>query len=134
MEGKDAAFMGVATALLDAYNRRDPDAWAAIFHPDAHYHPTLLTGTASLYVGRDSIRQFLVEVADNDRGQTAEITEVRPLSDDEFVVRADVLIEDQAVTPLTVIMRLKDGLVFEGRSYLVDAATLERMGMIPPAR
>ena len=133
MEGKDAAFTGVATALLDAYNRRDPDAWAAAFHPDAHYHPTVLTGTASLYVGRDAIRQFLVEVAENDRGQTAQITEVRPLSTDEFVVRADVLIEDQAVTPLTVIMRLKDGLVFEGRSYLVDAPTLERMGMIPPA-
>ena len=125
--------MGVATALMDAYNRRDADAWAAAFHPDASYHPTVLAGTVSLYVGRDSIRQFLEEVGEDDRGQTARVTDVRALGDDEFVVRAEVMIEDQVVTPLTSIMRLKNGLVIEGRSYLADAATLERMGMIPPA-
>ena len=65
------------------------------------------------------------------RGQTARVNDVRALSDDQFVVRAEVMIDDQVVTPLTSIMRLKDGLIIEGRSYLAEAATLERMGMIP---
>jgi ketosteroid isomerase-like protein len=131
MEGRDAAFLGVAVGLVDAYNRRDLDAWAAMWHADAHYHPTLLTGTVSLYVGRDSVRQFLEDVRDSGRGQTARVNDVRAVSDDQFVVRAEVMIDDQVVTPLTSIMRVKDGLIIEGRSYLAEAVTLERMGMIP---
>jgi ketosteroid isomerase-like protein len=133
MEGRDAAFLGVATAMVDAYNRRDVDAWAALFHMDAHYHPTLLAGTVSLYVGRDAVRQFLEDVRENGRGQTARVNDVRALSDDQFVLRGEVLIEDQVVTPLTSIMHIKDGLIVEGHSYLADAGTLERMGMIPGA-
>jgi hypothetical protein len=133
MEGRDAAFRGVAIAIVDAYNRRDPDAWAARFHQDAHYHPTVLTGTVSLYVGRDAVRQFLEEVRDNDRGQKARAIEVRRLTDDQFLVRSEILIEEQVVTPATSIFRLKEGLIIEGRSYLTDVATLERMGMIPKA-
>jgi ketosteroid isomerase-like protein len=133
MDGRDAAFMGVATAFLDAYNQRDLDAWTALFHVDASYHPTLLSGTASLYVGRDAVRQFLEEVREDDRGVTARVTDVRSLSDDEFVARGEVMIEEQVVTPVTMIIRLRDGLIIEGRSILADAAALEQGGLIPPA-
>ena len=98
MQGRDAAFLGVAIAMVDAYNRRDLDAWAAMWHADAHYHPTLLTGTASLYVGRDSVRQFLEDVRDNGRGQTARVNDVRALSDDQFVMRGEVMIDEQVVS------------------------------------
>jgi hypothetical protein len=73
MDGTEAAFVRIANAKVDAYNRRDAGAWVAEFHEDAHYQPTLLNGTASLYVGRDALRQFLEDLRDDDRGQTARL-------------------------------------------------------------
>jgi ketosteroid isomerase-like protein len=84
-------------------------------------------------VGRDAVRQFLEEVREDDRGVTARVTDVRSLSDEEFVARGEVMIEEQVVTPVTMIIRLRDGLIIEGRSILADAAALEQGGLIPPA-
>jgi hypothetical protein len=71
------------------------------------------------------------ELLDDDRGQKTRIKSVRPLGEDQFVMRGEVMIEDQVVTPSTVIFRLKDGLIVDGKAYLTDASTLEQLGLIP---
>jgi hypothetical protein len=131
MAGTETAFQRIAQAFVDGYNARDPEAWAAIFHPDGEYCPTVLVGSRSLYVGRDEIREYIRELRDSDRGQEAAWKEVRPCSETLFVMCGEVLIDGEVITDATVIFELKDGLIIRGKAYLTDDTTLERLGLLP---
>ncbi len=131
MDGTGTAFEKIAQAFVDGYNARDPEAWAAIFHPDGEYCPTVLVGSRSLYVGRDEIREYIRELRETDRGQEAAWKEVRPCSDTLFVMCGEVLMDGEVITDATVIFELKDGLIIRGKAYLTDDETLERLGLLP---
>ncbi len=131
MGGTETAFERIAQAFVDGYNARDPEAWAAIFHPDGEYCPTVLVGSRSLYVGREEIRQYIRELRESDRGQQAAWKEVRPCSETLFVMCGEVLIDGEIITEATVIFELKDGLIIRGKAYLTDDSTLERLGLLP---
>lgn len=103
----ETAFEKLASAFVNGYNARDPEAWARIFHPDCEYHPTVLVGSRGVYAGRDEIREYIRELQDNDRGQQAAWTEVRACSDARFVMCGEVLIDGELVTEATVIFELK---------------------------
>lgn len=126
-------FERIATAFVEGYNARDPEAWAAIFHPDGEYFPTVLVGSRTVYAGRDAIRDYIGEVRDNDRGQQAAWKEVRACSEDQFVMCGEVLIDGELITEATVVFELKDGLIIRGRAWLTDETTLERLGLLPSA-
>jgi hypothetical protein len=131
MAGTETAFERIAQAFVDGYNARDPEAWAAIFHPDGEYCPTVLAGSQSLYAGRDEIRQYIRELRDADGCQEAAWKEVRPCSEALFVMCGEVLIDGEVITEATVIFELKDGLIIRGKAYLTDDSTLERLGLLP---
>ena len=131
MARTQTAFERIAQAFVDGYNARDPEAWAAIFHPDGEYCPTVLIGSRSLYVGRDEIRQYIRELREGDRGQEAAWTEVRPCNETQFVMCGEVRMDGEVVTEATVIFELKDGLIIRGKAYLTDDSTLERLGLLP---
>ena len=131
MAGSETAYERIAQAFVDGYNARDPEAWAAIFHPDCEYTPTVLVGSRRVYAGRDAIREYIRELQVNDRGQEAAWKEVRPCSEDLFVMCGEVLMDGELVTQATVIFELKDGLIIRGKAYLTDDETLERLGMLP---
>jgi hypothetical protein len=130
--GRETAFETIASAFVDGYNARDPEAWAAIFHPEGEYTPTVLVGARSVYVGREEIREYIRELQTNDRGQQAAWSEVRPCTDTLFVMCGEVLMDGELITEATVIFELKDGLVIRGKAYLTDDETLERLGLLPP--
>ncbi len=129
----ETAFETIASAFVDGYNARDPEAWAAIFHADGEYCPTVLVGSQSVYVGRDQIREYIRELRANDRGQQAAWKEVRPCSETTFVMCGEVLMDGELITEATVIFELKDGLIIRGKAYLTDDETLERLGLLPAA-
>ncbi len=131
MAGSQTAFETIAQAFVDGYNARDPEAWAAIFHPNGEYCPTVLVGSRSLYVGRDEIRQYIRELKESDRGQEAAWKEVRPCSETLFVMCGEVLMDGEVITEATVIFELEDGLIIRGKAYLTDDETLERLGLLP---
>jgi uncharacterized protein (TIGR02246 family) len=133
MAGTETAFEKIASAFVNGYNARDPEAWARIFHPDGEYHPTVLVGSRTVYTGRDEIREYIREVKTNDRGQQAAWKQVRPCSEASFVMCGEVLIDGEVVTEATVIFELKDGLIVRGKAYLTDDETLERLGLLPAA-
>ena len=133
MAGTETAFEKIAQAFVDGYNARDPEAWAAIFHPDCQYTPTVLVGSRTVYEGRDAIRQYIRELQAGDRGQQAAWKEVRPCSENQFVMCGEVLMDGELVTEATVIFELKDGLIVRGKAYLTDDETLERLGLLPVA-
>jgi hypothetical protein len=131
MAGTETAFEQIAQAFVDGYNARDPEAWAAIFHPDCEYYPTVLVGSRSVYAGRDAIRDYIRELQLDDRGQEAAWKDVRPCSENQFVMCGEVLMDGELVTAATVIFELKDGLIIRGKAYLTDDETLARLGMLP---
>ncbi len=130
--GTETAFEKVASAFVNGYNARDPEAWARIFHPDCEYYPTVLVGSHTVYAGRDEIREYIRELRANDRGQQAAWTEVRPCSETQFVMCGEVLIDGELITEATVVFDLRDDLIIRGKAYLTDDATLERLGLLPP--
>ncbi len=127
----ETVFETIASAFVNGYNARDPEAWAAIFHPDCEYFPTVLVGSRTVYAGRDQIREYIRELQANDRGQTAAWKEVRPCSDTQFVMCGEVLMDGELISEATVIFELEDRLIIRGKAYLTDDGTLERLGLLP---
>ena len=53
----DTEAMQIATAYIDAWNKRDRDAWLDLHHPDLELRPTALVGTGVVYRGIDGAAQ-----------------------------------------------------------------------------
>jgi hypothetical protein len=127
----DAAFQQLAVAFVDAFNRRDVEAWSAVFHPNAEFRPTRIAGSPrSRYQTRDGVRRYMLELRSRDPGHQARIRKIRRLGGNHFVVLTDVLIAGETVSPGTAIVRLEDGLIIEATAYLSDDETLTKLGLV----
>jgi ketosteroid isomerase-like protein len=57
-------FRGLAQQAIDAYNRRDPEAFAALFHPNCEWHPFLTARVEGDpgYHGHNGLRAWFEDV------------------------------------------------------------------------
>lgn len=127
----DAVFERIAHAFVDAYNRRDPERWVALFHPEAEFHPTLLIGSRSVYRGHEGVRRYLDELGHGHMEQQARVREIRRVAADRFVLLTDVLDQGKVVSPAAVLLRLEDDKIIAATAYLSDDETLISLGLIP---
>ncbi len=68
---------------VDAYNRRDPEAFVARCEPDCEWHPFLssrVEGEAG-YTGHDGIREWFRDIDSMFSEMRAEVGEIRDLGD-----------------------------------------------------
>ena len=57
--------------------------------------------------------------------------EVRRITDERFVILAEVVLGESVLSPAAVIMDVRDGRVTRAAAYLSDEATLIAVGLIP---
>lgn len=133
-----AALWRITRLAVEAYNRRDLDAVALVFHPDLAYHPYREFVDAALaepcYHGPDGYRAY-IEATYEVWGADVRLypTELIDLGD-RTVLLADMPMRAQASgIPLAqtyaCVSTLKDGRVIRQDDYLDQAEALAEVGL-----
>jgi hypothetical protein len=130
-EVSDKVFERVANQFVDAFNRRDPEAFGAVFHAQCELRPTLLVGFRSVYRGHSGVRRYFDDLADGKREHGVRVREIRRMGPDQFAMLTEVTLGDKVVSPAAAIVRVQDEKVIELAAYLSDEDTLAKLEMIP---
>jgi ketosteroid isomerase-like protein len=122
---------------LEAYNRRDIDAFLETFDPTAEIHPLTLAmfgEEGTVYRGHDGIRQFVRDVDEVLPGLQVEPLEVRDLG--ERVVASGRLHARgrasgaEVESPVGWLVEFKQGRVIRMADFLDPKEALEAAGLL----
>jgi ketosteroid isomerase-like protein len=127
----EAVALEIGWCWARAFNRRDADALVEIADPKVVIYPTRLLVQHGPYVGHDGLRRWVAELLDKDFPLSEEVTEVRAGLAGNLVALGRVLVDEEPVSPFSMLVALRDGKVSESRAYLSDAGELGRVGRIP---
>jgi len=127
----DTEAMQIATAYIDAWNKRDRDAWLDLHHPDLELRPTALVGTGVVYRGIDGAARYFDDLTASDRAEGAEIVGLRRIDADRFLIELALVIDGKAVAEACVIAQVKDRKLVYTSGHFSDARTLASIGAIP---
>jgi ketosteroid isomerase-like protein len=125
----------VARRAVDAYNRRDVDAWFAEFAtPDFEWHPGLVRALdGSRYRGREGIERFVADTSENWEELQSVAEEFRDLGDRVLVLgrlkgrgKGSGAPVDQ---PYAGIFDFRDEQIWRYRVYLDRAEGLRTVGL-----
>ena len=74
-------FRKLAEAAIDAYNRRDPDAFAALWHPNCEWHPFLTARVEGDpgYHGHNGLRAWFEDVGEMFEEMHGDLDDVRDI-------------------------------------------------------
>lgn len=121
----------LAAAYIDAWNKRDRDAWLNLLHPEIEFHPTALVGTRIVFHGIDGTARYFDELLASGRGEQVEIVGLRRLAQDRFLIELELLIDGGSVEEARVISQVRDGKFVATAGYLSDMRTLASAGLVP---
>lgn len=121
--------------FVDAFNRRDPDAFVALMDPEVAFHPTVLVGDRGVYHGHDGVRRWFALLGASTLGHRVRIRGLHVLDDGRFLLLTEVIVGDEVVAPSAMAARLSAaGSIAEAHAYLSDEQMLEYVGFtLPPA-
>jgi hypothetical protein len=128
---RDEVAWRLAAAYIDAWNKRDRDAWLDLLHPDLVFRPTALVGTGIVYHGIDGAARYFNELIAGERPERAQIFGLRRLTADRFVIELELLIDDGSVAKACVISQVRDDKFVDTAGYLSDARSLASAGHMP---
>ena len=120
---------GVIRGFFAAYSNRDVDATLGLVADDVEFWPKiqmLLMGREEPYRGHDGIRDYFKDLDSTFEHVELEIQSVRAVAGGAFVFyasRGKPVGRDPYEVPVTLTVRLRDGLVVYARSV----ATLEEL-------
>jgi ketosteroid isomerase-like protein len=121
---------------IDAYNRRDIEAFLEVFDPMVETHPLTLAmfgQEATMYRGHEGIRQFIQDVDEALPQMQVEQLEIRDLG--ERIVASGRLHARgrtsgaEIESPVGWLVDFKDGRVIRMRDYLNFTEALEAAGL-----
>jgi uncharacterized protein (TIGR02246 family) len=123
----------VARAVVDAWNRRDAERFAALCHPDVEWllPRNLLEGGS--YRGSGAAEQMLADAADMWEEVRLDIEDIRAVGDRVVLLTRTLnvakaggpRVEDQ----LGQVLDFRDGKIIHARPYLSYAEALEAVGL-----
>jgi ketosteroid isomerase-like protein len=124
------------TRVLDAYNRRDIDAFLEVFDPMVEAHPLNLAmfgQEGTVYRGHDGLRQFIRDVDEVLAEMQVEPLEIRDLGE-RIVARGRLHAHGRASgaeieSPISWVVDFTNGRVIRMRDYLDFTEALETAGL-----
>jgi ketosteroid isomerase-like protein len=119
----------VAWLWAEAVNRRDADALVDLSQPDIDCY-TLQIAVSGHYRGHDGLRRWIEELTTDDIGHGVNLERVRTLADGRVAVFGNVCLEGTLISPYSLLVVIRAGLVGSARSYLSDEETLEHLKLI----
>ena len=121
----------LALAYIDAWNKRDRDAWLDLLHPELEFRPTALVGKGIVYRGIDGAARYFDELIASGRSDQAEIASLRRLAPDRFLIELQMPIGGGSVASACIIAQVRGEKFVDTTGYLDDARTLASTGLIP---
>jgi ketosteroid isomerase-like protein len=112
-----------------AYNERDLDAMLALMDEDAVSNPARLFGQRS-HRGHADVREWWQTMVDSGRWYQVVVAEIRLLPPDRVAVFGELLDHGEPLSPWGVLVRVRDGLIVESRSYLSEKELLDELGLL----
>ena len=119
----------LAERYVGAYNDRDLEAMLAVMDEDVVSYPAPLFGHRPNR-GHAGVREWWAAMAASGRWYTVIIGEVRQLESDRLAILGEIRENDEPISPWGVVIRLRNGLIVESRSYLSDTELLESLQVI----
>ena len=119
----------LAERYVGAYNDRDLEAMLAVIDEDVVSYPAPLFGHRP-NLGHAGVREWWAAMTANGRWYTVIIGEVRQLESDRLAILGEIRDNDEPISPWGVVIRIRNGLIVESRSYLSDTELLESLQVI----
>ena len=120
----------LAERYVRAYQDRDLEAMLAVLDEDVVSYPVALFGHRP-NCGHAGVREWWEAMtASRDRYEVV-VTDIRQIESDRVAVLGEVSGGDppELLSPWGLLLRIRDGLISESRSYLSDKDLLEEMGL-----
>jgi hypothetical protein len=125
--------MGEITArIVDAFNRRDAEAFVSVADSEIRFQPTRLSGSERQYFGHEGLRQWMGELKASGMDHTTRVRKTIRVDGGSFAVFTEVMLGEEAMSPAAMLVNLNErGLVTEIRAYLSDEKILAEAGHAP---
>ncbi len=121
--------VALAHRYVDAYNKRDLQAMLAVQHEEVVSHPARLFGRRP-HAGHAGVRAWWEAMEASGRWYEVVVSEVRQLGPDRLAILGEIRDDGEVLSPWGVLVRVRDGLIIESRSYLSDQDLLDALGLI----
>ena len=128
-----AEAISLAERYVAAYNERDLEAMLRLQAEDVVSYPTRLFGQRVI-TGHAGVRDWWQTMIDCDRWYEVGVNEVRVLDGDRVAVFGEVRERGEPLSPWGLVVRIRDGLIVESRSYLSDEQLLTEIGALDERR
>ena len=112
-----------------AVNARDRDALVAESDPDIYVYP-LQVGLTGHYRGHDGARRWLDDMDASDLGHQVRYEGLRTLADGRIALFGTLLLDDNPISPYTLIATVAGDKIVQMRSYLSDEETMEHLKLL----
>jgi ketosteroid isomerase-like protein len=124
-----AAAVRLAERYVGAYNERDLDAMLAVQDENVVSYPAPIFGRLP-HTGHAGVREWWGVMVASGRWYDVVVNEVRVLGPDRCAFLGEIHDRGELVSPWGVVVRVRDGLIVESRSYLSDTALLESLRVL----
>ena len=125
MTGPD--LIEIARRYVTAFNERDLEAMLAVMDEQVVSHPTRLFEERA-HRGHDGVRAWWRAMLADGGTYEVVIADTRVLAPDRVAVLGTICDHGEPVSPWGVVVRIREGLIVESRSYLSDTDLLEAIG------
>ncbi len=123
----------LAERYVGAYNDRDLDAMLAVQDEHVVSYPAAIFGHRP-HTGHAGVREWWQAMVDSGLWFKVVVSEVRELESDRVAILGELQRESgELLSPWGVLVRVRNGLIIESRSYLSDKALLEDLGLLGTA-
>ncbi len=124
-----AAAVELAERYVGAYNARDLEAMLAVQDEHVTSYPAPIFGRLP-HTGHAGVREWWGTMVASGRWYDVVIKEVRLLGPDRCAILGEIHEGGEPISPWGVVVRVRDGLIVESRSYLSDAGLLESLRVL----
>jgi hypothetical protein len=123
----------VAERYVAAYNDRDLEAMLVLQDEHVVSYPSRLFGQRCLS-GHAGVREWCRTMVASGRWYQVVVHDVRLLGSDRLAVIGEIRDGGKLLSPWGVVVRVRNGLIAESRSYLSDAELLADVGVLDDRR
>jgi ketosteroid isomerase-like protein len=117
---------------ISAYRDRDLDAMLAVMDENVVSYPAPLFGHRP-HVGHAGVSEWWAAMMAPEEIYDVVVREIRPIGADQVAALGEIRSRGKPLSPWAVVVRVRDGLIIESRSYLSDEKLLEDLGVLREA-
>lgn len=119
----------LAQRYVGAYIERDLEAMLAVMDENVVSYPAPLFGHRP-HLGHDGVREWWAAMMASEWSYDVRVSEIREIEPNAVAVIGEVHSGRSTLSPWAVVVRIRNGLIVESRSYLSSTDLLEELGLL----